>query len=127
MAVTASPPAPTGHRSERDGRTIRWWYAAMVIELVHMPLVIAMVVAGAALWSGTVYATVVTVVVVLQIAVMGCPIMAVTGWMRRKHDAAYEQPWSFTLWLYRRHGPAAGIAVFLFFLTLALALRAALF
>jgi hypothetical protein len=103
--------------------TARWWYAGMLIDIVHMPLVIAMVLLGATMWSGTVYATVVTVVVITQIAVMGCPVMALTGWLKRKHDPEFETQWSFTYWLYQRHGPVVGVAVFLFFLAVALGLR----
>ncbi len=95
----------------------------MLVDLLHMPVVIALVVLGATVFSGTVYATVVTVVVVLQIAVMGCPVMAVTAWMKRKHDPAYEGQWSFTYWLYRKYGPLVGVGVFVFFLVAALGLR----
>ena len=104
-----------------------WWYAGMVLDIVHMPLVIGMVVLGAAVWSGPVYAGIVTTVVVLQVALLGCPMMLLTGWMKRKYDPAYEVQWSFTAWLYRRYGRWFGVAVFGFFMAVALLVRWALF
>jgi hypothetical protein len=115
--------SPRSRRADGSVSTIRWWYAGVLIDILHMPLVIAMVLLGATVWSGTVYASVVTAVVVAQVAVMGCPVMAITGWMKRKHDPDFEAPWSFTYWLYQRYGKAVGIGVFFFFLVLALGLR----
>jgi hypothetical protein len=99
----------------------------MVLDLVHMPLVIALVLLGATWWSGPVYVAVVTVVVVLQVATLGCPVMALTGWMKRKHDPTYQQEWSFTFWLYHHYGRWVGIAVFLFFLAAAIVVRVVAF
>lgn len=95
----------------------------MVLDLVHMPLVIGMVLMGATWWRGPVYVAVVTALVVLQVATLGCPVMALTGWMKRKHDPAYRGEWSFTFWLYHRYGRAVGLAVFAFFLGLAILVR----
>src|SRR5262245_17641820 len=95
----------------------------MVLDLVHMPLVIAMVLLGAAWWSGPVYIGVVSAVVILQVALLGCPVMALTGWMKRKHDPSYQGQWSFTFWLYHRYGRLVGIAVFAFFLVAAIVVR----
>ncbi len=118
------PAHRVGDGSRPDTR--RYWYAGMAIDLVHMPLVIALVVAGAVWFSGPVYFAIVTIVVVLQVALLGCPCMALTGWLKRKHDPAYEGQWSLTVWLYRRYGRAVGVAVFVFFLAAALAVRALL-
>ncbi len=107
--------------------TIGYWYLGMILDLVHMPLVIGMVILGATWWAGTVYVTIVTVLVILQIGLMGCPVMALTRWLKRKHDPAYDGPWSLTMWMYRRYGRAVGIAVFVFFVALAIGLRALLF
>jgi hypothetical protein len=127
MGVAAS------HTSGRAGSpavrrgAIGWWYAGLVLDLIHMPLVIAMVVLGAGWWSGPVYVTVVTAVVVLQVAMLGCPVMLLTGWMKRRYDPSHEAHWSFTYWLYRRYGRWVGVAVFAFFLGLALVVRWAFF
>ena len=104
-------------------RSIGWWYAAAVIDLVHMPLVILVVVLGASWWNGPVYVTIVSIGVILQVATLGCPVMALTGWMRRKHDPNYRGEWSFTFWLYHRYGRWVGIAVFVFFLAVATLIR----
>jgi hypothetical protein len=104
--------------------TLRYWYAGMAIDLIHMPLVIALVVAGAVWFSGPVYVAIVTIVVVLQVALLGCPCMALTGWLKRKHDPNFRGQWSLTVWLYHQYGRTVGIAVFVFFLGTALALRA---
>ena len=104
-------------------RSIRWWYAAAVIDLVHMPIVIAVVLLGASRWNGPVYVAIVSVGVILQVATLGCPVMALTGWMRRKHDPGYRGGWSFTFWLYHRYGRWVGIGVFVFFLAVATLVR----
>lgn len=109
--------------AQRGSRTIGWWYAGVAIDLLHMPVVIVFVLLGATVFSGTIYATLVTVLVVAQIAVMGCPVMALTASMKRKHDPEFEGHWSFTYWLYQRYGPVVGIAVFVVFLGLGLGLR----
>lgn len=103
--------------------TLRYWYAGMAIDLIHMPLVIALVVAGAVWFSGPVYVAIVTIVVVLQVALLGCPCMALTGWLKRKHDPNFRGQWSLTVWLYHQYGRAVGIAVFVFFLGAALVVR----
>lgn len=124
----ASAPArtPAGAPARARG-PIGYWYAGMILDLVHMPLVIGMVLLGATWWNGPIYVGVVTAVVVLQVATLGCPVMALTGWLKRKHDPDYEAHWSFTYWLYQRYGPAVGIGVFAFFLLLAVLVRALLF
>ena len=60
----------------------------------------------------------------LEVAVLGCPCMAISGWLRKKHDPNYEPRWSVTVWLYQKYGAPAGIAVFVFFFLAALGVRA---
>jgi hypothetical protein len=107
----------------RHRRSVGWWYAGMVLDLVHMPLVIGLVVFGASIWRGQTYVTVVTIVVIVQVATLGCPVMALTGWMKRRYDPAYAGEWSFTFWLYHRYGRLIGIGVFVFFLCAATLMR----
>jgi hypothetical protein len=95
----------------------------MILDLVHMPLVIGMVLFGATIWHGAVYTWVVSAVVIVQVATLGCPVMWLTGWMKRKYDPAYQGEWSFTAWLYHRYGRLVGVAVFVFFLALATVVR----
>jgi hypothetical protein len=114
--------APTASPTERSD-TIKYWYLAAVVDILHMPLVIAMVVLGATWWNGPVYVGVVTAVVVMQVALLGCPCMALSGWLRRKHDPDYRGGWSLTVWLYGKYGRFVGIAVFAFFLAVALVVR----
>lgn len=118
MAVTTAAPSPPAAKGN-----IAWKYAGMVIDLVHMPLVLGMVTLGASVWSGPVYAGVITAVVVLQVALLGCPVMYLTGWMKRRHDPDHQIQWSFTAWLYQKYGRAVGVAVFAFFMALAVLLR----
>jgi hypothetical protein len=108
----------TGNR-----RTERYWNLALAIELLHFPLIILVVVLGASRWHGQLYTTIVTVGILLQVATMGCPVMAFTAWLKRKHDPTYVGEWSFTRWLYRTYGRAVGIAVFCGFLGAAAAIR----
>ena len=106
---------------------IGWWYGGMIIDLVHMPIVIALVLLGASWWNGPVYVGVITAIVILQVALLGCPVMAFTAWMKRKYDPSYQGGWSFTVWLYQRYGRWAGIAVFVFFLAAAVVVRVVAF
>ncbi len=134
IRVVSSPARPLPAVARRPGAgpsgrrgSIGWWYAGMILDLVHMPLVIAMVLLGASRWHGTTYVTIVTVLVVLQIGLMGCPVMALTRWMKRKHDPSYDGPWSLTMWMYHRYGRSVGVAIFVFFVALAVGLRALFF
>ena len=99
----------------------------MILDLVHMPLVIGMVIFGASIWAGKVYVTIVTILVILQIGLMGCPVMFLTRWMKRKHDPAYDGPWSLTVWMFERYGRVVGVAIFVVLITLAIGLRALFF
>ena len=65
---------------------------------------IALVVLGAAYFSGPVFVFLLTLMVVLQVAVLGCPVMWLTGQLRQVHDPDYEIKWSFTAWLYHEYG-----------------------
>ena len=96
---------------------------AAFVDIVHMPLVIGLVVMGATAWRGPVFYTVLTVVIVIQVGLLGCPCMLLSGWLRRKHDPDHVTRWSFTTWLYRTYGWRAGVGVFVFFSLAALAVR----
>jgi hypothetical protein len=118
-------PRPTRPESKRAPKsdTIFWWHLANVIDLVHFPFLIVMVVLGAVYFSGPVFAFLITLMVTLQIAVLGCPVMWLTGQLRQIRDPDYEVKWSFTAWLYDHHGRWVGVAVFCFFAALTLVLR----
>jgi hypothetical protein len=122
--VTASDVRPA---SGQDPDTRVWWTVANVIDVVHFPIVIALVVLGAVYFSGPVFVFLLTLMVVLQVAVLGCPVMWLTGQLRKIHDPDYEVRWSFTAWLYERYGRWVGIAVFVTLAALTLLLRAWLF
>jgi hypothetical protein len=115
--------AEVEQRRQRPRNTERYTYMAMFVDILHMPLVIGLVVLGATAWNGPVFVTVLTVVILVQIALLGCPCMAISGWLRRKHDPHHQSRWSVTVWLYQRYGPKVGIAVFLFFFLAALGVR----
>ena len=118
---------PTSHRPSGSPDTIVWWHLATAIDVLHMPIVIALVVLGASWFSGPVFVGLLTLMIVLQIAVLGCPVMWLTGQLRKVHDPQYEVRWSVTSWLYHRYGPVVGIGVFVTIAALTLALRAWLF
>ena len=112
------------HRSmDKPPNTERYMYMAMFVDILHMPLVIGLVVLGATAWDGPVFIAVVTLVIIVQIALLGCPCMAISGWLRKKHIPDYEPRWSVTVWLYQRYGPLAGIGVFAFFFATAVLVR----
>ena len=110
----------------RDDTRI-WWHVANVIDVIHFPIVIALVVLGAVYFSGPVFVFLLTLMVVLQVAVLGCPVMWLTGQLRRVHDPDYEVRWSFTAWLYERYGRWVGVAVFCTLAAITVALRFWLF
>ena len=92
-----------------------------------MPIVIALVVLGAVYFSGPVFVFLLTLMVALQVAVLGCPVMWLTGHLRKVHRPDYEVQWSFTAWLYHRYGRLVGVAVFVSLAALTLAVKALLF
>jgi len=98
-------------------------YLGMAIDLLHIPLVILFVVLGAGWFPGDVFATLIAIVVIFQVATLGCPVLAFTGWLKQHHDPTFENHWSFTAWLYQHYGRRVGIAVFVFFLGGALVVR----
>lgn len=116
-----SRPAPAPRRG-----TERYLHLAALVDLLHMPLVLGLVLLGATAWHGPVFYTVLTAVVVVQVGLLGCPCMLLSGWLRRKHDPNHVTRWSFTAWLYRRYGAWAGVGVFVSFSLAALAVRALL-
>ncbi len=122
MATVPDTDRRTG-RPIRHHDTIVWWHLATAIDVVHMPIVIALVVLGAIYFSGPVFVFLLTLMVVLQVAVLGCPVMWLTGQLRKIHDPDYEVQWSFTAWLYQRYGRWVGIGVFVSLATLTLALK----
>ena len=111
---------------DRDDTRI-WWTVANVIDVIHFPIVIALVVVGAVYFSGPVFVFLLTLMVVLQVAVLGCPVMWLTGQLRKVHDPDYEARWSFTAWLYERYGRWVGVGVFVVLAGLTLLLRFLLF
>jgi hypothetical protein len=117
------------HRARRrdEPNTVIWWHLANVIDLIHFPIVIALVFLGASYFSGPVFVFLLTLMVTLQVAVLGCPVMWLTGQLRKIHDPEYEVKWSFTAWLYQRYGRWFGVAVFLVFAALTLVVRFTLF
>lgn len=113
--------------TDDEPNTAIWWHVANVIDLIHFPIVIALVVLGAMYFSGPVFVFLLTLMVTLQVAVLGCPVMWLTGQLRKVHDPDYEVTWSFTAWLYQTYGRWFGVAVFVTFAALTLLLRFTLF
>lgn len=111
---------------QRRRDTERYLHLAAFVDIVHMPLVIGLVVMGATAWRGPVFYTVLTVVIVVQVGLLGCPCMLLSGWLRRKHDPDYVTRWSLTAWLYQKYGWWAGVGVFVVFSLAALGVRALL-
>jgi hypothetical protein len=109
---------------QRPKNTERYLHMAAFVDILHMPLVIGLVVMGATAWQGPVFYTVLTVVIVVQVGLLGCPCMLLSGWLRRKHDPNYVTRWSVTAWLYQKYGLWAGVGVFIFFTLAALGVRA---
>lgn len=119
----------TRNRTRADGESRRginskvYWYAGIILDLVHMPIVIVLVIVGALWFPGSLYISIVAAVVILQVALLACPVMALTGWLKQRHEPDYENHWSFTYWLYQRYGPAVAVPVFGVFLAAGIAVR----
>jgi hypothetical protein len=122
--TTTQPRDTSGSRRRKQPDTLIWWNLANVIDVIHFPIVIALVLLGAVYFSGPVFVFLLTLMVVLQVATLGCPVMWLTGQLRKVHDPEYEVRWSFTAWLYERYGRWVGIGVFCALGGLTLALRA---
>ena len=122
--TTTQPRDTSGSRRRKQSDTLIWWNLANVIDVIHFPIVIALVLLGAVYFSGPVFVFLLTLMVVLQVATLGCPVMWLTGQLRKVHDPDYEVRWSFTAWLYERYGRWVGIGVFGALGGLTLALRA---
>ena len=125
--TSATTATPSGTDVEEGPNTVIWWHIANVVDLIHFPIVIALVVLGAVYFSGPVFVFLLTLMVTLQVATLGCPVMWLTGQLRKVHDPDYEVKWSFTTWLYQTYGRWFGVAVFVFFAGLTLLLRFLLF
>ena len=97
---------------EQPSPTRWYWYAGHLLDLVHMPFVLALLVFGKPVLNTTVFTAVVTVIVVFQVATLGCPCVAVSAALKRRHDPTYRSRWSFTAWLYNRYGPVVAIPIF---------------
>ena len=97
--------------------------ASYWLYLIHMPIVLALVALGASQWNGPVYVGIISAIVIMQVAFLGCPVLAFTTWMKRKYDPEFPGGWSFTVWLYQKYGRLAGIAVFVFFFVTAIVVR----
>lgn len=123
----AQAPRATEPGARKQPDTVVWWHLAAVIDVIHMPIVLALVLVGATWFSGPTFVFLLTLMVVLQVAVLGCPVMWLTGQLRRIHKPDYEAQWSFTAWLYHRYGRAVGIGVFLGIAAVTVALRIWLF
>ncbi len=122
-AVTRPSSDQPAARSSSGPNTILWWHVATAIDILHMPIVIALVVLGAIYFSGPVFVFLLTLMVVLQVAVLGCPVMWLTGQLRKIHDPDHEVQWSFTAWLYHRYGRWVGIGVFVSLAAVTIALK----
>jgi hypothetical protein len=101
------------------------WTAGRALDTAHMPLAIAVLLLGRFwmplwLWVGTV-----AVITTLQVAVLGCPLMVLTHWLKHWYDP--KQPsygaGSLTYMLYRRYGRCVGVLIFIALLTLGIVIR----
>lgn len=124
VQTTSDSGPQVARQPERRRSSERYLHIAAFVDIVHMPLVIGLVVLGATAWQGPIFYAVLTAVVVVQVGLLGCPCMLLSGWLRRKHDPDYPIRWSVTAWLYGRYGRLAGIGVFVFFALAALGVRA---
>ena len=104
-----------------------YWVLGHLVDLLHMPFVIGLVLWGSERFPGELYVSIVITTVALQIGLMGCPCLALTAKLKRLHDPNYVIRWSLTVSLYRKYGPTVGIGVFIFFTAIGLALNSFLF
>ena len=100
-----------------------YWYAGMILDIVHMPIVLVIVLLGAVWFPGPLYISIIVTIVILQVALLACPVMALTGWLKQRHEPGYENHWSLTYWLYQRYGASVAIPVFVGFLGAAIVVR----
>lgn len=97
---------------EQPDPTRRYWYAGLLLDVLHMPALLVLLLFGKAWLGATAFTVVVTFVVVLQVATLGCPCVALSAALKRRHDPDYRQRWSFTGWLYERYGASVAGPIF---------------
>jgi hypothetical protein len=96
----------------------RWeWRLAWFVDLIHWPIAVLMV-TGAFWMPPTLYSVFMGVTWFLQGVVLGCPVVVVSGWLRRRVDPAFSQGDGLVTWIYRRWGRARALPMLAFGFTL---------
>jgi hypothetical protein len=86
--------------------------AAIIIDILHLPLAIAVLLFGHLWMSPAIHASTVIVIVFLQVMCLGCPLTVLSGWLRRKGGQNFAFRGGLTFRLYDRFGPIIGIPIF---------------
>jgi hypothetical protein len=91
------------------GYSRRWeWRLAWFIDLLHIPIAGCMF-TGAAWMPVKVYAIFMGITLALQATVLGCPLMVLTRWLRRRVDPTFIRLDGFVARTYRHHGRVWGL------------------
>lgn len=81
------------------------WWTGVIIDWLHIPGAIGVLLLGPLWLPLWLQPLIVSVVLSLQIVCLGCPLMVLSGYLRRLYKPDYDRRNSITAWLYRKLGP----------------------
>lgn len=99
-------------------RNRKWLHAARFVDFLHLAVVVPYMMFGRDLsrdiagetgehiWFAFLFCT-----LTLQVITLGCPMVVLASWMRRKHDPSYAVGGSFTIIIYERYGRVKGVTI----------------
>lgn len=95
---------------EREGNwSLNAWRVGVALDLLHVPGAIAVLALGWLWMPERLHLTVCTTILALQAVCLGCPLMVLTGWLRRQRYPRYAVTGSLTEHVYRTYGRTWGL------------------
>ena len=88
--------------------TIWAWRLGRALDIIHIPGAILLLPLGHFWLPDGLHNIIVGTVIALQVICLGCPLMVVSAWLRKRHCPDWTFPGGITSWVYRRFGRLAG-------------------
>ena len=93
------------------------WKVGVFLDIIHLPLAgmwILSVIVGMFVGLQEEVFLVGVVINASQVAVMGCPLMVISNWLRRQYKPEYDVPGGFTFKLYKKYGRKVVVPILFF-------------
>lgn len=74
------------------------------LDIIHIPFAIGYMLLGQLWVPKPFWAVTMALILALQVVCLGCPLMVVSGWLRRFEDPNYNVTGSAVAWAYRKYG-----------------------